>query len=149
MVRWKWNIMYCHFQGKLKIASFLGTRPKRILDLVPFRLASIGYVEEPVAWRILSQAQQKKRIFLKFNFNQFRTRNRLPEFWSLIFAKKIFLPALLGRLSFEKKNCEFSQLWSWPPPLKVVKPQFFFTPWPENHYVLNKKISPLKTQKNF
>ena len=73
--------MYCHFQwGKLKIASFLGTRPKRILDLVPFRLASIGYVEEPVAWRILSQAQQKKRIFLKFNFNQFRTRNRLPEF---------------------------------------------------------------------
>ena len=48
----------------------------------------------------------------------------------------------------KKKSCEFLQLWSCPPPLKVVKPQFFFTPWPqENHFVQNKKNSPLKTKK--
>ena len=52
----------------------------------------------------------------------------------------------------KKKSCETSQLWSWPsPPPKSCETSFFLflTPWPENHYVQNKKISPLKTQKTF
>ena len=49
-----------------------------------------------------------------------------------------------------KKSCEISQLWTWPlpPPLKVVKSQFFFTPWPENHCKI-RKILTWKPKKNF
>ena len=55
-----------------------------------------------------------------------------------------------GSIHSKKKSCELSQLWSWPPtPRKLWNLNFFFTPWPENHYMQNKKNSPLKTQKNF
>ena len=53
---------------------------------------------------------------------------------------------LLGRLSFEKKkSCEFSQLWSWPPPLKVVKtPIFFYSMTQKNIMCKLRKILPWK-----
>ena len=51
----------------------------------------------------------------------------------------------------KKKLWNFTTLVLTLPPPKSCETSFFLflTPWPENHYVQNKKISPLKTQKTF
>ena len=50
----------------------------------------------------------------------------------------------------KKKSCETSQLWSWPsPPLKVVKPNFFFF-WLHDQKIIMykiKKFLPWKPKK--
>ena len=37
------------------------------------------------------------------------------------------MPSVLGKDSFEKKSCEFSQLWSWPPPKSCEMSIFFYS----------------------
>ena len=74
----------------------------------------------------------------------------ISNFWKFLPHSFRFINVAIreGFIRKKKKSCEFSQLWSWPPPLKVVKTPiiFFLTPWPKKHFVQIKKNSPLKTQ---